>query len=475
MIVKFQAGIYMKSKLFSLGAGVFLVAALTPVARAGGFSVADFGGNHGHAASDSLTSIFYNPAGLALTDGTRAYVEGLFGYRKADFTRDVGDVDNPNVSQDALDANSGAAKLRNTVASPFAALATDLGHPGFTLAIGVSVPFGGQAKWSTVDRWAGNQMFPGAVDGPQRWSVTEGEQRSIFYTGAVAFRTHDRRFTFGAGVNVIQSNLSLTRARNVTGTDDLLNPDGSISEGRSLLEVDDLSVSVSLGVIAMPTQRLRLGISYQSQPLPGEMTMNGTLTNKFGATAPRSQEAQLRQRLPDSVRAALEWRGRRVALRAAADYTRWSAFKDQCIVDATVASSCVFLPDGSFDPSAGGSGPLLEIPRDWKNTGSVTVGGSWWPSAALELSLGFKLDSNAVPDATLEPALMDATKLISSLGARWSHGAISVDLQVSDAAFATRTTTPRTVDPVAPSRNPDMAGRYAQSILFALVGVGVHM
>jgi len=465
----------MKLKTFLSGSAVFMVAAITPVASAGGFSVADFGGNHGHAASDSLTSIFYNPAGLALGDGTRAYVEGLVGYRSADYTRDVADVDNPSAPQDALDANSGPAKLRNTVATPFAALATDLGHPGLSVAVGVYVPFGGQAKWGQVDRWAGNQTYPGAVDGPQRWAITEGEQRSLFYTGAVAFRTHDRRFTFGAGVNVIQSKLTLTRARNVTGTDDLLNADGSVSEGRSLLDVDSINASVSLGVVAMPTQHLRLGISYQSQPLPGQVGMNGTLTNKFGDTAPRSQDVQLRQRLPDSVRAGVEWRGQRAALRAAADYVRWSAFKDQCLVDSTVESNCVFLPDGSFDPSAGGSGPLLEIPRNWKDTGSLTLGGSWWPKPSFELSLGFKLDSNAVPDATLEPALMDANKLISSLGAGWTGGKLSVYLQLSDVVYATRTTAPRTTAPMAPSRSPDMAGRYTQNILFGLVGVGIHM
>src|SRR5450432_3382122 len=65
----------MKSIIFPACAGVIAVASLTTSSRAGGFSSAQFGGAHGNAASDSLTSIFYNPAGLALDDGTRAYAE----------------------------------------------------------------------------------------------------------------------------------------------------------------------------------------------------------------------------------------------------------------------------------------------------------------------------------------------------------------------------------------------------------------
>src|SRR5690242_16570946 len=71
----------MKSITFPTCMAVMTVAAITGNSRAGGFASAQFGGAHGNAASDSLTSIFYNPAGLALDHGTRAYVEALAAYR----------------------------------------------------------------------------------------------------------------------------------------------------------------------------------------------------------------------------------------------------------------------------------------------------------------------------------------------------------------------------------------------------------
>ncbi len=467
----------MKSITISLGAATALVTALTVPARAGGFGTAQFGGAHGNAASDSLTSIFYNPAGLALGEGTRVYVEGLFAYRRADYARDPGAIDRPGDGTpdgDGIAANSGAAKLRNQIVSPFAGAAIQLGK-SLTIAAGLYVPFGGQAKWSPVDKWKGNQQYPGALDGPQRWSATEGKQQAIFYTLAAAYATPDKKLTFGGGINVIQGAISLTRARNITGTDDLVNPDGSISEGRSLIEVSGITASVSLGLIARVSDEAIIGISYQSRPIPGGQDLDGTLTNRFGTSAPAVQDVQFRQDLPDSLRGAVEWQHKKVALRASAEYTRWSAFKEQCLVDATMPASCQFLPSGALDTENGGEGVLVNLPRNWLDNFAVSAGGSWWPSSALELSLNFKFDSNAIPDETLDPALMDSDKLVSMVGARWTKGKITVDLSLANVAYAKRTTAPRAVDPEAPGKNPDMAGTFQQSVNFALLGIGVAL
>jgi long-chain fatty acid transport protein len=453
---------------------VTLVVGITTHARAGGFASAQFGGIHGTAASDSLTSIFYNPAGLALDGGTRAYVELMAAYRTLSYARNAGDIDDPNASAEAVEANSGAAKAANWIAAPFVAIASDLGVHGLAVAAGVYVPFGGQVQWDQDQKWAGNQMFPGAVDGPQRWSVTTGSQKSIFYTAAAAYRTNDNRLSFGLGLNVIQSSLSLTRARNVDGTDSLTAADGSVTEGRSLLDVDGIDVSLGMGVIAQVDAHLKLGISYQTQPLGGEQQLDGTLTNKFGSTGAASQPAELRQRLPDSVRTAFEWQGSSVAFRGFAEWTHWSVFQDQCIVDHTTPSTCVFDATGAWEATPGNSAPLLDIQRDWHDSWGVGGGGSWWPSDHLELGANLRYDTNAIPDITLEPALMDANKLISMLAAKYTRGKISVELTIADVAYAKRTTDPRAVDPVAPSRNPDMAGIFEQNVWFALVGVGVH-
>jgi long-chain fatty acid transport protein len=465
----------MKSKLILQCVTVTAVCSITTEAYSGGFATAQFGGTHANAASDSLTSIFYNPAGLALGDGTRGYVEALGAYRHGAYTRNAADIDDPNPTPDAVDANSGAAKLSNFIAAPFAAMASDFGHRGLAIGLGVYVPFGGQADWSKVDKWKGNALFPGALDGPQRWAIVSGKQQSIFYTAAAAFRTTDNRLSFGGGLNVIQSAISLTRARNLSGTDDLLNSDGTVAEGRSLIDVSGIDVSLGMGVVAQVTPGLRIGVSYQSQPLGGGQSLTGTLTNKFGDAGVAQQKVAIRQRLPDSARLAVDWQRRRSAFRAQVDWTHWSLYRDQCLVDSTMPTTCEFLPSGAHDPMAAGSGPLLEIPRNWENGYGVQVGGSYWPKPNLEASASLRYDSNSVPDSTLEPALMDADKMIGMVGARLSRGRLDFDVTVAGVWYAKRTTSPRDGDLEPPSRNPDMAGTFEQYVLFALVGVGVHM
>ena len=174
--------------------------ALAPaVAHAGGFSATRFGGEHGHPATDDPTAVYYNPAGLAYGHGTRVLVEGLFVYRTVDYTRDPGTVDDAAASAADVAANTGKGSLANFIVSPFLGAATDFGIEGFGAGIGIYAPFGGQTSWSKNDAFAGDDKYPGAVDGPARWSSIEGEQRSVYASLGAAWHTKSGKFGIGAG------------------------------------------------------------------------------------------------------------------------------------------------------------------------------------------------------------------------------------------------------------------------------------
>src|SRR5690606_23792210 len=121
-----------------------LMALATPAA-AGGFSTARFGAEHGHAATEHPSAIYYNPAGLALGTGTRLHGEGLFADRLVYSGRPEGAIDNVltegevgvGTPADALDVNAGKASLNNLVASPFAAIVSDLGIEGLGVGAGL--------------------------------------------------------------------------------------------------------------------------------------------------------------------------------------------------------------------------------------------------------------------------------------------------------------------------------------------------
>src|SRR5690606_34429940 len=97
----------------------------------GGYATARFGGEHGHPATDHPTAMYFNPAGIALGDGTRIYAEGLFVFRAASYDRPAEAIDNLGAGTPddptAIAANSGQAELANFLVSPFLGVVSDLG------------------------------------------------------------------------------------------------------------------------------------------------------------------------------------------------------------------------------------------------------------------------------------------------------------------------------------------------------------
>jgi long-chain fatty acid transport protein len=113
-------------------------------AGASGFATARFGNEHGHPTTGNPTAIYYNPAGLALSDGTHLYADGLFALRRATYTHRAAPSDTPE-PPDASGANTGEATLLNFVAAPMLGASTRLGS--FALGAGAYVPFGGSERW----------------------------------------------------------------------------------------------------------------------------------------------------------------------------------------------------------------------------------------------------------------------------------------------------------------------------------------
>jgi len=448
-------------------------------AQAGGFSAQRFGGEQGTPVSANPTVTFYNPASMILAEGTHLYLEGVLAFRSLSYDRPTGAIDHlgAGTPTDAADANAGHASAGNLLASPFLGAITDLGMPDLRLGASFSVPYGGQVKWDQNTAFAGDQAYPGAVDGVQRWNIIEGESRLLYFTAAAAYRFRPARLTIGAAFNLIRTSLATVRARTPAGNDDLLTPSGELLEGRSLAEVAGWTYSVAAGLLYEASPSLALGLSYQSQPGFGEFGMNGTLTNRFNTTS--ESDVEMRQAYPDIVRAGLRWRRGRYQLQLSADYTRWSVMKDQCLLTrADPARKCAFLDDGSVDIAAGGAGVVTVVQRDLRDTYGGRIGGSYWLKPAIEGFAGVAWDRGAVPLHTMEASLSDANKVLASAGVRWE--ALCQRLWLTGTflhvQYASRTSQPRPRDgsgePLIqpPSRNPDGAGTYSQHIDALLIG-----
>jgi long-chain fatty acid transport protein len=461
-----------------------LVTATATSASATGIAVAGFGGEHGNPMTSNPTAMYYNPAGLALGSGTRLLLEGSFALRLFTYDRAVGAIDHPNTMPGTPDVgvNSGKGSTSNLILSPFIGVATDLGVQHLGLALGFYTPFGGQSEWAQNEAYAGSAPYPGALDGPQRWHDIGGAIRSSYVTAAGAYKL-PFGLSIGVGVNVVFSVVHTLRASNTDGTDDVIMGDGDLQEGRALLDVSGTTFSVGAGLAYAPSDRLVLGVSYQSQPGFGEMTLDGTLRTKLGRSPPSENQVELLENMADIIRLGVAYRpASALELRLWGSYERWSVLERQCIINATVAGRACDL-NNRGRPNRGDTGVLNNIPRDWKDSFGLRASGSYFVSPTLELQLGFGFDGNAVPDSTLEASLPDQNDVTATVGLVLGLLDNHMSLRVSylNVISLTRTLDPRPRQQVGgepvtpyddPSRVPDGAGTYRQYVGVLQVGVG---
>jgi long-chain fatty acid transport protein len=392
-------------------------------------------------------------------------LEGSLGYRKVSYERPPEAIGDPGggTPTDALTANSGKAELTNPVAVPFFGAATDFGVRNLGVGVSLSVPFGGSEDFDKNQAYVGNSKYPGAVDGVQRWSIINGTVTAIYMTVAGAYYVPAAKLAFGVGLNVVSQSVNVLRARNLRSTDDIVNSSGASVEGRGLIDVSSTGFSASAGLIYMPTDTLRLGLSYQSQPDFGKSTLTGDLTNKIGAaaTAPTTPVG-FEQELPDVIRVGGSLQATPVLeLRAQVEYQRWSSFERQCITDRTTPEQkCSFNDDGSL--ATDGVGVTANLERDWTDSVNVHVGATYAVMPAVKLMGGLAFDQNAIPDSTLDAAFVDSNKYLVTLQGRFElGGGFALNARWLQVIFADRTA-PVVAPAASPTTVPSSAGKYTQ-------------
>jgi long-chain fatty acid transport protein len=440
-----------------------LLGALAPgTALGSGLSVARFGGEHGNPMTTEPTAIYYNPSGIVDSEGGHVFGDLSLVFRGATYEHARAPTDTA-VPAGAQGANAGRATLFNVIAEPFIGATYRIRR--FAVGAAFFVPFGGQNAWDENGAFRGNTAFPGAVDGVQRWYAIEGELRSSFLSLAGAYSLGP--VSIGLSANLINTVANTVQARNSTGSDDVR------TEGRAWLDTSSWDPSFGIGITVTPFQKkekLRLGLSYQSQPrVVGGIRAEGVLHTSF---AGRRTDAGVvfTTDLPDVVRAGAAYRPREnLELRLFGDYQRWSVLDHQCVF--LKGSGCELNADGS---ARAGSTVILNFVRHWHDTFAVRTGASYWTSPGVELLAGVGYSSNAVPNATLEPALLDFDAVSASAGAVFSlFERVHLATTYTHLFYISRDTTGQSEHPTfaPPSRSPDSSGKY--SLALNLINVNV--
>jgi long-chain fatty acid transport protein len=431
--------------------------------RAAGFASAEFGGELGNVVATNPTALYYNPAGIGFADGTHLYLDGVLALRRGTFQHAPVATDGADPAG-AQGANSGRAHFANAFGAPMAGATTRIGN----LAIGAafSAPFGGSIRWDRNPRFAGDASFPLAADGPQRWTIIDGQLSSLYFTLGAAYRLGP--LSVGVSGNLVRSSLHQSQAKNPTGVGD---PD-TANEGRDTLDVAGTQGSFGVGALLEAVRdRLWLGVSYQAQPGLGPMQLHGSLNVSLqGDSAPFA--VTLHQALPDIIRLGGRYRpGPGVEMRLYGDVTRWSRFGTQCI--SLAGHACAVFANGA-DATAEAS-TVQNLRRLWRDTYGVRAGASVWARSDVELFAGLGYETAAVPDATLDPTFPDATSLRTALGARvQATRRLAFTGTFTSLWYLTRDNAGRSqlANAEPPTRRADAGGQYA--LWLGLVHLGIE-
>jgi long-chain fatty acid transport protein len=393
-------------------------------AEASGYLAGRFGSDYGTPAVANTYAIYFNPAALGGTKGTTITGDLSLTLRWASYKRSddalspqTSDRNDPNY----VAANTGKANLLNLLALPFAGVNTDFGTDWLRGGFAVYVPFGGLATW---DKQSTVGNTPGSVDGPARWHNISGQILAVYNTFAVAAKV-GHGLSVGASVSPVIHHVATIRARNVNGSDDTFNKQGGLEEGRSYLEATGVNLAASFGVYYEPTEKLRFGLAYLSQPGFGDTRISGTLRAQSGAQSETNDPIDFIQTYPDIVRFGTnailneKW-----DLKADFEFVRWNVFKRQCIVKK--GQPCDVADDGR-DLSNGKV--ILNIPRNWNNAIGVRVGPGYKLTEHTELFGSLGITTPAVPKETIDASTIDAFRVYATAGARFElsqHVAVGV-------------------------------------------------
>ncbi len=442
----------MRRALLLVGLGIACLLASTP-ARASGFSVARFAGEHGHPTTSNATALYFNPAALSQADGLHLFFDLSVAVRRVTYDRPHAASDAPD-PPDAAGANVGRAVLVNPLFNPVLAASLKLGN--WSLGAGFFTPFGGSLSWKLRPEYSASR-YPGIVDGVTRFQSIEGEIISSQFSLGGALRIAGTGLSVGLSANVMRSWINDVRAWSSGGND-------VTHEGRSLIDVSGYSFGFAIGALYEVTKDvLWLGLSYQSRPnVSGGLRLHGSLDNDIGG--PSGANVDVLYDLPDIIRWGARYRPRpNLELRAFGDYTRFSAFKNQCAVVSGTA--CELTTNGA---QSTGAQVLQNVPRDFRDSAGVRFGLSVWTSANFEFFSGLGFDSSAVPDSTMEPGLPDWAGASFALGGRIALGGrVHAALSYTHFVFVPRDVQGRLAEYSPPSRSPDASGHYSQQ-----VGVG---
>ncbi|MDX2453300.1 OmpP1/FadL family transporter, partial [Desulfosarcina sp.] len=320
------------------------------------------------AAAQDVSTIFFNPAGMALLSGQNELQLGAhYIIPKADF------------------ANQGSTTVLGTPLT--GGNGGDGGEPALVpnlyymhsfsekwkAGIGITAPYGLVTEYD--NGWVG------------RYYAIKSELATLNINPSVAYKINDQ-WSLGVGVSFERAEAELTNAID-WGTalvSQGLAPPGTSQnlDGTVKVEGDDWGYGANVGLIFEPRNGTRLGLHYRSQI---DHTLEGDAT--FNTPAPAAPLAAAVGRVNTGVTADVDLPetvsfsgyhafNERWAILADATWTKWSRLEELRV---------------KYNNGAADSVDTLA----WDDTWRFSLGGTFKPMEALELRAGVAFDETPIP------------------------------------------------------------------------------
>jgi long-subunit fatty acid transport protein len=245
----------------------------------------------------------------------------------------------------------------------------------------------------------------------------------------------------------VAGSFSTVRARNIDGSDDLVDAQGNPKEGRAYFNGSGVGFSAIVGVRWDNPAGWAVGATYERG---ARVDLVGDLRVAFGTQAPSSERAHLILPIADMVRVSAALRATRwLTIRPTFEWALWSTLKSHVFAAS----------DGT---------PLVVMPRNFHDMIAGRVRAEARLSDRWRVMLGVGAERGPTPSSTMEPGFGENSNIDVGAGARvaLSH---HVDLS---ATFIYQYFLPFTVENSV--QQPTTNGTYRDQRECLIVDLEVH-
>ncbi len=319
------------------------------------------------AAAQDASTIFFNPAGMALQSGNELQLGAHYIIPKADF-KNQGST---TVLTTPLSGGNGGDGGKAAVVPNLFYMHSF--SEKWTAGIGMTAPFGLTTEYD--DGWVG------------RYHGLKSKLSTLDINPSVAYKINDQ-WSVGVGVSIQEAKADLSNAIDY-GTAlvarGLAPPSASQNlDGKAEVDGDDWGVGANVGLIFEPLAGTRVGVHYRSQ-------ISHTLEGDANFYTP-------------AVAAAFAQAAGLVNTTATADVTLpdtvsisgYHAFNDRWAILADITWTNWSLLDELRIKFASGAADSVTT-LDWDDSWRYSLGGIFKPMEALELRAGVAFDESPIP------------------------------------------------------------------------------